>query len=355
MTITTELWERFGRLDTADVPDDVATVARQCILDWFACAIAGSTEPLAEHPARRAGGRRRPIVGDRHRPPHRRAGGGARERSGGSRPRLRRHPHGDGWPSERARASRPPSPSPRSSIARGAELLAAFVAGVEVESRLGAGIGPSHYAKGWHVTSSIGIFGATAAASRLLGPRRRAVRPGHGLGGVAGERPQGELRHHDEAVPRRSRRRARPAVGPARPARLHRQPRRHRRQPGPGPGGRRRPVASGTARRATATGSLPADAVQVPRRLLPDPRRHRGDRRHRGPARGRRGGHAGREPGHPRRVRHTSAHHRARGEVQPDGHDGVHRPRHRHDRSGLVHRRQRQRRARPGPDRATSR
>ncbi len=50
----------------------------------------------------------------------------------------------------------------------GAELLAAFVAGIEIESRLGAGIGPSHYAKGWHVTSSIGIFGATAAASRLL-------------------------------------------------------------------------------------------------------------------------------------------------------------------------------------------
>jgi 2-methylcitrate dehydratase PrpD len=50
----------------------------------------------------------------------------------------------------------------------GAELLAAFVAGVEVEARLGAGIGPSHYAKGWHATSTIGIFGATAAAARLL-------------------------------------------------------------------------------------------------------------------------------------------------------------------------------------------
>jgi 2-methylcitrate dehydratase PrpD len=51
----------------------------------------------------------------------------------------------------------------------GAELLAAFVAGVEVECRLAAGIGPSHYAKGWHVTSTMGVFGATAAASHLLG------------------------------------------------------------------------------------------------------------------------------------------------------------------------------------------
>jgi 2-methylcitrate dehydratase PrpD len=42
MTITTELWDRFGRLDAGDLPADVDTVARQCVLDWFACAMAGT-------------------------------------------------------------------------------------------------------------------------------------------------------------------------------------------------------------------------------------------------------------------------------------------------------------------------
>ena len=60
MTITTELWDRFGGLDASDVPGDVAIVARQCILDWFACAVAGSAEPLAGILPRRAGERRRP-------------------------------------------------------------------------------------------------------------------------------------------------------------------------------------------------------------------------------------------------------------------------------------------------------
>ena len=47
MTITTGLWERWGRLTATDLPADVDTVARQCILDWFACAVAGSAEPLS--------------------------------------------------------------------------------------------------------------------------------------------------------------------------------------------------------------------------------------------------------------------------------------------------------------------
>ena len=34
------LWERFGSLTFADLPDDVRTVAEQSILDWFGCALA---------------------------------------------------------------------------------------------------------------------------------------------------------------------------------------------------------------------------------------------------------------------------------------------------------------------------
>jgi 2-methylcitrate dehydratase PrpD len=50
----------------------------------------------------------------------------------------------------------------------GAELLLAFILGVEVECRIGAAIFPGHYAKGWHITSTCGVFGAAAGAGRLL-------------------------------------------------------------------------------------------------------------------------------------------------------------------------------------------
>jgi 2-methylcitrate dehydratase PrpD len=52
----------------------------------------------------------------------------------------------------------------------GADLLDAFALGVEVACRIGNSISPSHYrTRGWHITASCGVFGAAAAAGRLLG------------------------------------------------------------------------------------------------------------------------------------------------------------------------------------------
>jgi 2-methylcitrate dehydratase PrpD len=51
----------------------------------------------------------------------------------------------------------------------GADLLDAFVLGVEIECRLGNAVSPSHYRRGWHITATCGVFGAAAAAGRLLG------------------------------------------------------------------------------------------------------------------------------------------------------------------------------------------
>ena len=50
----------------------------------------------------------------------------------------------------------------------GAQLLHAFILGVEVECRIGNAISPEHYDAGWHVTSTCGIFGAAAACAKLL-------------------------------------------------------------------------------------------------------------------------------------------------------------------------------------------
>lgn len=48
------------------------------------------------------------------------------------------------------------------------DLAVAYAAGFEVLVRLARGVNPAHYARGWHPTSTLGVFGAAAAAARLL-------------------------------------------------------------------------------------------------------------------------------------------------------------------------------------------
>jgi 2-methylcitrate dehydratase PrpD len=51
----------------------------------------------------------------------------------------------------------------------GKRFLHAFTLGVEVECRIGNAVYPSHYDVGWHITGTTGVFGAAAAAGKLLG------------------------------------------------------------------------------------------------------------------------------------------------------------------------------------------
>ena len=51
----------------------------------------------------------------------------------------------------------------------GADFLNALVVGVEVECRIGNSVYPAHYNTGWHITGTTGVFGAAAAAGKLLG------------------------------------------------------------------------------------------------------------------------------------------------------------------------------------------
>jgi 2-methylcitrate dehydratase PrpD len=53
--------------------------------------------------------------------------------------------------------------------ASGQELLHAFILGVEVSCRVGNGLMPHHYRRGAHITATCGIFGAAAAAGKLIG------------------------------------------------------------------------------------------------------------------------------------------------------------------------------------------
>lgn len=51
----------------------------------------------------------------------------------------------------------------------GAQLLHAFILGVDVACRAGNAISPGHYNHGFHITGTCGILGAAAGVARLLG------------------------------------------------------------------------------------------------------------------------------------------------------------------------------------------
>jgi len=52
--------------------------------------------------------------------------------------------------------------------ASGKDVLTAFILGVEVSCKIARGVNPYHYRSGYHATSTIGVFGATVAAGKLL-------------------------------------------------------------------------------------------------------------------------------------------------------------------------------------------
>ncbi|HEY0185078.1 MAG TPA: MmgE/PrpD family protein [Rhodopila sp.] len=67
----------------------------------------------------------------------------------------------------------------------GAAMLQAFILGAEVECRIGNAVSPAHYARGWHITSTCGVFGSAAASARLLG--LDATQTWHALGIAASQ------------------------------------------------------------------------------------------------------------------------------------------------------------------------
>ncbi len=67
--------------------------------------------------------------------------------------------------------------------ARGEDLLIAAIAGNEIVTRLGMAVGSAFHARGFHPTSVCGVFGATAAASRLGGLDAGTVTNALGIAG----------------------------------------------------------------------------------------------------------------------------------------------------------------------------
>ncbi|HZT65736.1 MAG TPA: MmgE/PrpD family protein [Acidimicrobiales bacterium] len=171
---TVEVAARAAGLSFADLPPEVVTVARQCVLDWLGVTLAGSTEPAAtilleelldDGPADRAAASGT-VVGRAERLGPRDAAlvNGTASHAldyDDVNDAMFGHPTVPVLPGVLALAE--------GMGASGADLLCAFVAGYEAECQIGRALGVEHYRRGFHSTAINGALGAAAACSRLMG------------------------------------------------------------------------------------------------------------------------------------------------------------------------------------------
>lgn len=163
-----DAWDRYQDLTYDDLPSDVVTVANQCILDWFGCAVVGSTEPLSAILRKQFGqrGGQCTVIGT----DLMLEASTAALLNGASGHAL---DYDDTGARTGCHSTAPVMPAALAVAeeigASGKQLICAFVVGVEIEGRISQAMGTDHYARGWHTTATFGTFGATAAVAHLLG------------------------------------------------------------------------------------------------------------------------------------------------------------------------------------------
>jgi 2-methylcitrate dehydratase PrpD len=168
--LTGILAEQARTLTFADIPAETCTWARQCVLDYVACGIAGASDELtgillAE--LREQGGRESATLFGRS------------ERLPAATAALFNGAASHALDFDDVNLAMPGHPSvailpallalAQERGSSGANVLTAFVAGYELQCRVGRVLAPGHYdVLGFHATATIGSFGAAAACAHLL-------------------------------------------------------------------------------------------------------------------------------------------------------------------------------------------
>ena len=166
---TRDLARWSSGLTHADISDTARTWARHAILDWFGVTIAGAREPLAAILAEEfAGGgnaRATLVALNGTAAVHDAALVNGAVSHALDFDDVNRHMHGH-----------PTVPVASAVLAlgevlgsSGRDIVLAFIAGYEVECRIGDMCGDAHYDKGFHATGTFGTFGAAAGAAKLMG------------------------------------------------------------------------------------------------------------------------------------------------------------------------------------------
>src|SRR5262245_7662522 len=153
-----------------DIPEDVRHEARRSLINVIGCAIGGSPHPAVTTAIRAlspfSGERTASIVGrpERLDPLHASLMNGISSHV---------EDYDDTTPKNYSHTSSPVSSAllayASANRVRGRDFVEAFILGFEAASRVGNVVYPAHYDVGWHMTGTIGVFGAAAAIGKLIG------------------------------------------------------------------------------------------------------------------------------------------------------------------------------------------
>ena len=150
--------------------EDAKTLARQCILDYIACALPGAAEPLSAillaELAEQGGAETATVIGHAGRLPAL----SAALINGAAAHALDFDDVNMAMPGHPSVAILPALLALAEEIgADGDAVLAAFVAGYELTCRIGLAVAPGHYdGLGFHATGTLGSFGAAMACAHLM-------------------------------------------------------------------------------------------------------------------------------------------------------------------------------------------
>lgn len=157
-------------LQWRDIPEHVRHEAKRSLLNYFASAIAGSGEPAIDkflstlH--RFSGAQSAGIIGRRER-------GDMLLAASVNAMSANIFDYDDTHSPTVIHPTAPIAPAlfayAETGRCDGRTLLQALVLGIEIECRIGNAVSPSHYGRGWHITSTCGVFGAAMAIGALLG------------------------------------------------------------------------------------------------------------------------------------------------------------------------------------------
>jgi 2-methylcitrate dehydratase PrpD len=187
-SVTRALVEAVRGIRYDEIPEEARQTAHHCLLDFLGVALAGSGEPLidilvaevvrgeATGKAGEAGIIGRPERATRLTAALVNGAAGHALDFDDTHTAMIGHPSGPVLPALLALGE--------TQGADGEALLAALVAGVELECRVGTLLGGMHYAAGFHTTGTAGTFGAAAACAHLLGLDRERWLHALGLAGT---------------------------------------------------------------------------------------------------------------------------------------------------------------------------
>jgi len=184
--LTHALVDQARALRLADIPETVRSWALQCMLDTIGCTLAGASDELVTillaEMREQGGAAAATIIGRSGRLPV----ASATLVNGAAAHALDFDDVNLAMPGHPSVAILPALLALAEEIgSSGAAVLTAFVAGYELQCRIGRTIAPGHYDRlGFHATATVGSFGAAAACAHLLGLQAEPFAMALGIAGT---------------------------------------------------------------------------------------------------------------------------------------------------------------------------